>query len=551
MGMMGNKGGVSVRIKVFDSYLCFVNSHLAADSSQVERRNQDYQEISRRMGFPPPIGPALGTSSSMKSLRNSIHPANRQGGQDMAGQGSFNGFLGNRNIQRPYSIYDVDHLIWLGDLNYRLTLPNDKVRELIKTSEYDKLLEHDQLGECINSKKSFVGFSEGKIDFSPTYKFDIGTDNYDSSEKKRVPSYCDRILWRSMETEHQLELIEYKSTMELTSSDHKPVSAVFSVPTKTLKMDDYMEVYSSMIRELDKFENEIMPDARISETGLDFGEVRYGNPKERSLVIENIGQVFLQYQFIPKMNETTFCKPWIWVNPPSGVILPGEKARVNFIMLVDNRTAPKLNLGEDKLDDILILHLEKGKDYFVSVSGNYKPTTFAVPLEYLCRLPCPIRSLGEKELLPIENQLSVPQVVWRMISFIYEHGTSVENLFLTPGDKEIMEHISECLDTGDEFDMTILGAELLSDSEEDEDEASNLPPLPKASPLRSDGVHSMSETLIRFLEALTEPLIPPHLYRACLDAAASGKEPTLLVSLFLCFYIILILLLGVGEFTSC
>jgi phosphatidylinositol-bisphosphatase len=316
-------------------------------------------------------------------------------------------------------------------------------------------------------------------------------------------------------------------------------------------MDDYMEVYSSMIRELDKFENEIMPDARISETGLDFGEVRYGNPKERSLVLENIGQVFLQYQFIPKMNETTFCKPWIWVNPPSGVILPGEKARVNFIMLVDNRTAPKLNLGEDKLDDILILHLEKGKDYFVSVSGNYKPTTFAVPLEYLCRLPSPIRSLGEKELLPIENQLSVPQVVWRMISFIYEHGTSVENLFLTPGDKEIMEHISECLDTGDEFDMTILGAELLSDSEEDEDEASNLPPLPKASPLRSDGVHSMSETLIRFLEALTEPLIPPHLYRACLDAAASGKEPTLLVSLFLCFYIILILLLGVGEFTSC
>lgn len=39
------------------------------------------------------------------------------------------------------------------------------------------------------SGKVFVGFSEPPIKFLPTYKFDIQSDNYDSSSKNRVPSY--------------------------------------------------------------------------------------------------------------------------------------------------------------------------------------------------------------------------------------------------------------------------------------------------------------------------------------------------------------------------
>ena len=78
MNILANKGGVSIRIRYKDSYLCFIGSHLAADTSQVERRNQDYQEICRRLTFPssstyditksPAGNAALAASNKMVSI---------------------------------------------------------------------------------------------------------------------------------------------------------------------------------------------------------------------------------------------------------------------------------------------------------------------------------------------------------------------------------------------------------------------------------------------------------------------------------------------------
>lgn len=47
----GNKGGIGISIKLNESFICFINSHLAAHQSEVERRNEDYNEIMRRMQF--------------------------------------------------------------------------------------------------------------------------------------------------------------------------------------------------------------------------------------------------------------------------------------------------------------------------------------------------------------------------------------------------------------------------------------------------------------------------------------------------------------------
>jgi hypothetical protein len=37
---------------------------------------------------------------------------------------------------------------------------------------------------------AFEGFAEPKIMFEPTYKYDLNTDEYDTSTKCRIPSYC-------------------------------------------------------------------------------------------------------------------------------------------------------------------------------------------------------------------------------------------------------------------------------------------------------------------------------------------------------------------------
>lgn len=44
--------------------------------------------------------------------------------------------------------------------------------------------------------KVFRGFIEGKITFPPTYKYDLFSDDYDTSEKMRIPAWTDRVLWR-------------------------------------------------------------------------------------------------------------------------------------------------------------------------------------------------------------------------------------------------------------------------------------------------------------------------------------------------------------------
>jgi len=45
MGIMGNKGGVSIRMRVFDSTFCFVCAHLAAHRNAVAQRNADFASI--------------------------------------------------------------------------------------------------------------------------------------------------------------------------------------------------------------------------------------------------------------------------------------------------------------------------------------------------------------------------------------------------------------------------------------------------------------------------------------------------------------------------
>ncbi len=51
-GNTGNKGGVAIRFLLHSTSMCFVCAHLAAGQSNIQERNNNYFDITRRISFP-------------------------------------------------------------------------------------------------------------------------------------------------------------------------------------------------------------------------------------------------------------------------------------------------------------------------------------------------------------------------------------------------------------------------------------------------------------------------------------------------------------------
>lgn len=109
------------------------------------------------------------------------------------------------------SIEEHDQIYWFGDLNYRISeLPEESVKTF---PIYERMKYHEQLYNEREKKRVFVNYNEGEIKFKPTYKYDPGTDDWDSSEKNRAPAWCDRIFWKSSRL--KVEQCDYDSVMEI------------------------------------------------------------------------------------------------------------------------------------------------------------------------------------------------------------------------------------------------------------------------------------------------------------------------------------------------
>ncbi|GBP61324.1 Inositol polyphosphate 5-phosphatase K [Eumeta japonica] len=131
----------------------------------------------------------------------------------------------------------------LSDLNFRTDHPSGSaptVQEIIATlqkvekDKYTKILEHDQLLAVMKSGEAFSAFKESEIRFPPTYKFNIGTDEYDI---KRKPSWTDRILYKVVPNNYEnvtlrADSLSYNHMPHYTVSDHKPVIGLFTIKTR-------------------------------------------------------------------------------------------------------------------------------------------------------------------------------------------------------------------------------------------------------------------------------------------------------------------------------
>ncbi|KAH0537819.1 inositol polyphosphate 5-phosphatase OCRL [Cotesia glomerata] len=450
MGKLGNKGGVAVSCLIHNTSVCFVNAHLAAHCEEYERRNQDYADICTRLSF--------------------------------------------SNHVPAKSFKDHDQIYWLGDLNYRITeMDVLTAKQYITIGNYAPVLALDQLGQQRKLGKVLQGFKEADIKFKPTYKYDPGTDNWDSSEKGRAPAWCDRVLWKG----DAITSIEYRSHPELRISDHKPVSAIFDAQIRVIDMTKYRKIHEEVMKKLDKLENEFLPQVMVDTTEIIFDVLKFLEPSSKELIIANTGQVPVQFEFIKKLDDTNYCKDWLHIEPYTGFIKPGEKCDIKLEVYVDKKSACKLNSGEDKLYDILVLHLEGGKDIFITVTGVYERSCFGSSMEALVHIPVPIREIPIGRIMELENNKNptqepypVPKEVWLLVDRLYRHGIKTPGLFETPGLHSELILIRDWLDIGSQD------------------------PMPGT-------VHSAAEALLLLLESTAEPLVPYNLHSVCLSAATN------------------------------
>lgn len=92
-----------------------------------------------------------------------------------------------------------DRVIVMGDMNYRLDgCTRAEADALLASGDLPSLLARDQLTAERRAGRVFPGFTEAAVTFPPTYKLDPGTDVYDSGEKRRIPAWTDRILFKAV-----------------------------------------------------------------------------------------------------------------------------------------------------------------------------------------------------------------------------------------------------------------------------------------------------------------------------------------------------------------
>lgn len=159
----------------------------------------------------------------------------------------------------------------------------------------------------------------------------------------------------------------------------------------------------------------------MSDTSIALKDVVYGLPLSKAITIKNTGNVAATWRFVPKPEEMHFCKTWLSVEPAYGMIVPGDTVTVTFTVTVDDAVARDISLGRELafpsltagagaaptasgagaaammgglLEDILILRMERGRDFYLSVSASVLPTCFGCSLSQLARRPEPMRALS-------------------------------------------------------------------------------------------------------------------------------------------------------------
>ncbi|XP_057781265.1 type I inositol polyphosphate 5-phosphatase 12-like isoform X2 [Salvia miltiorrhiza] len=374
---IGNKGGVGLRLRVYDRLICFVNCHFAAHLEAVNKRNADFDHIFRTMTFTRSThffgNAAAGVSSANQVLKNSNQ-----------------GTPTSPEEARP-DLGEADMTVFNGDFNYRLFgITYDEARDLVSQRSFDWLREKDQLRAEMKAGRVFQGFREALIRFPPTYKFEKGKPGlggYDSGEKKRIPAWCDRVLYRdnkagtakecSLDCPVIASISQYEACMDVIESDHKPVRCKLNLDIahvdKTIRRQEFAKILATN----EAIRSSIEALRFVPETSVSTNNIELQNQDTFNLKISNRSadeSVFYKIVCVGlcaiKDDVTepdyrprgSFGFPrWLEVTPAAGLIRPDQVADVSvhheeFHKLEDLvEGVPQTWWAEDTKDKELIL----------------------------------------------------------------------------------------------------------------------------------------------------------------------------------------------------
>ena len=177
-GLIGTKGVVSIRFQLHGTWFCFINAHFAAHSWNELVRVWEYDTI-----------------------------------------------LDYHCYEDQSKILDHDYVFWFGDLNFRIVnVPRQVVNQELEVENYSSLFAKDQLVQLQKKGILFSDFEETAMIFPPTYKkFKNGDYKSYVDCPKRLPSWCDRILYSSAPAPYSIQVLDYADIHQLNQSDHVPV----------------------------------------------------------------------------------------------------------------------------------------------------------------------------------------------------------------------------------------------------------------------------------------------------------------------------------------
>ncbi|EWZ46497.1 Endonuclease/exonuclease/phosphatase [Fusarium oxysporum Fo47] len=655
LGYFGNKGAVTTRLLLGETTrMVFINSHLAsgAGSSYLDRRCWDVGQVLSRTQFDPIVHSGVEEDEGEKigdedlafwfgdlnfrldglpgdDIRRllTLHARGEYGADEdskpldergvivMKGSDSDDESSTRVSLHSREESFDT-----ASDLPDPDDFPEDPSQDPTSLqATIDSLLPHDQLRRVIKQRKAFHdGWQEGAITFLPTYKYDIGTVGlFDSSEKQRAPSWCDRILFRTRKDKQDYEtkvkdeeeakkkdeemksrgleededvlfsydpdadgedptsstdtlgydeyednddpeaeelvtkegfrdrinLEIYASHQRITSSDHKPITSIFTLDYDAVVPDLKAKIHAEVARELDRAENEGRPGITVVVEGsegneeniVDFGEVIPLEKQIRHLTVANTGSVPATFSFVTKPTtedgddavpvwlKTTFLSADEESQEPLGetvTLNPGETALVLLELQVSAISHIRaLNEARAKIEEVLVLRIEDGRDHFIPVRGIWQPSCVGRSISELIRIPDGgirkfVEKKGIKGAIAYDSDIhcSAPKELFKLTEVVQ---TLVERSL---AESTMLEEEVLPRDPGwpleastwrvGEADMQDAKVKLVSALDND---AFLLDALPLEWPA-SFKLEVVSSILLLFLESLTDGLIPTQLW---------------------------------------